>query len=116
MTGSSRTGSPVIGTGARMQQSSTPSPKLTRLSSLSSPFSPTLQRSTSNESAVTPSPSTTHDSLVTPENTPIGARKSGRVWDPARGVDVFKRGSEEVLARFLRMGSFDEEEGKRQAV
>jgi len=35
------------------------------------------------------------------------------VWDPARGVDVFKRGSEEVLARFLRMGSFDEEE-KRQ--
>jgi hypothetical protein len=29
------------------------------------------------------------------------------VWDPARGVDLFKKGSEEVLARFLRMGPFD---------
>nr|AFB35538.1 glycogenin-1 [Volvariella volvacea] len=36
-------------------------------------------------------------------------RKGGRVWDPARGVDVFKRGSEEVLARFLKMGSWEEE-------
>ena len=35
-------------------------------------------------------------------------RKSGRVWDPARGVDLFKRGSEEVLARFLKMGSWEE--------
>ncbi|KAL0566519.1 glycogenin glucosyltransferase [Marasmius crinis-equi] len=35
-------------------------------------------------------------------------RKGGRVWDPARGVDLFKRGSEEVLARFLKMGSWDE--------
>jgi glycogenin len=35
---------------------------------------------------------------------PIGLpqRKGGRVWDPARGVDVIKRTSEEVLARFLR--------------
>ncbi len=30
-----------------------------------------------------------------------------RTWDPARGVDVFKRESEEVLARFLRMGSWE---------
>ncbi|KAI0257928.1 hypothetical protein BC834DRAFT_917003 [Gloeopeniophorella convolvens] len=36
-------------------------------------------------------------------------RAAGRVWDPARGVDIFKKGSEEVLARFLRMGSWDEE-------
>ncbi|EEB97150.1 hypothetical protein MPER_03587 [Moniliophthora perniciosa FA553] len=35
-------------------------------------------------------------------------RKSGRVWDPARGVELFKRGSEEVLARFLKMGSWEE--------
>ncbi|KAJ8084394.1 glycogenin glucosyltransferase [Marasmius tenuissimus] len=34
--------------------------------------------------------------------------KGGRVWDPARGVDLFKRGSEEVLARFLKMSSWDE--------
>ncbi|KAJ7293144.1 glycogenin [Mycena rebaudengoi] len=31
------------------------------------------------------------------------------VWDPARGVELFKRGSEEVLARFLKMGSWEEE-------
>jgi glycogenin glucosyltransferase len=30
-----------------------------------------------------------------------------RIWDPARGVDVFKRESQEVLARFLRMGSWE---------
>lgn len=36
-------------------------------------------------------------------------RKGTRVWDPARGVDLFKRGSEEVLARFLKMGSWEEE-------
>ena len=38
-------------------------------------------------------------------------RKPGRVWDPARGVELFKRGSEEVLARFLKMGSWEEENG-----
>ncbi|KAF9567040.1 hypothetical protein CPC08DRAFT_65516 [Agrocybe pediades] len=41
---------------------------------------------------------------------PLPARKGTRVWDPARGVDVFKRGSEEVLARFLKMGGAWEEE------
>lgn len=40
-------------------------------------------------------------------------RRGGRVWDPARGVDVFKRDSEEVLARFLRMGSFEEDERRQ---
>ncbi|KZP31116.1 glycosyltransferase family 8 protein [Athelia psychrophila] len=42
------------------------------------------------------------------EGQPIG-RTSGRVWDPARGVELFKRGSEEVLARFLKMGNWEEE-------
>lgn len=106
--GSSRASSPVVGTTARMTQT-TPSPKHTRLSSIS----PELTRSISNETAITPSPTTTYDSPVTPaDNTP---RRGSRVWDPARGVDVFKRGSEEVLARFLRMGSFDEENKQRQA-
>ena len=41
-------------------------------------------------------------------------RKNGRVFDPARGVDLFKRSSEEVLARFLRMGSFEEEEARKR--
>jgi len=34
-------------------------------------------------------------------------RAATRAWDPARGVEVFKRSSEEVLARFLRMGSWE---------
>ena len=79
-----------------------------------------MQRTISGESGMTPSPATTHDSLVTPGDTPVQPRRGSRVWDPARGVDVFKRGSEEVLARFLRMGSFDGEgegkEAKGQAV
>lgn len=41
----------------------------------------------------------------------LPVKKTGRVWDPARGVELFKRGSEEVLARFLKMGSFDEDSG-----
>lgn len=63
---------------------------------------PALARSASNETALSssvgpPSPDTA--------STPV---KSGRVWDPARGVDIFKKGSEEVLSRFLRMRSFDD--------
>jgi glycogenin glucosyltransferase len=62
---------------------------------------PGLARSASNETALSssvgpPSP----DTAMSPRST--------RVWDPARGVDIFKKGSEEVLSRFLRMGSFDE--------
>ncbi|KIJ22098.1 glycosyltransferase family 8 protein [Paxillus involutus ATCC 200175] len=38
----------------------------------------------------------------------VQARRGSRVWDPARGVELFKRGSEEVLARFLKMGSWEE--------
>ncbi|THH33157.1 hypothetical protein EUX98_g1060 [Antrodiella citrinella] len=63
------------------------------------------------------SPSSTQSSLATPENTPVlPVRKGGRVWDPSRGVDVFKRGSEEVLARFLKMGSFEEGESQKPHV
>ena len=31
---------------------------------------------------------------------------AGRKWDPARGVDVFKRDSQVVLAKFLKMGQW----------
>lgn len=50
-------------------------------------------------------------SQLSPTDGHIGSplRKAGRVWDPARGVELFKRGSEEVLARFLKMGSWEEE-------
>ena len=105
-------GSPALGPSA----SSSPrqSPKLTKLSS---PFSPPLHRMSSNDTMVTSSPSTTGP-VETPEGTPIlgPTRKGGRVWDPARGVDVFKRSSEEVLARFLRTGSFDEDDGQRRHI
>ncbi|KAF9245777.1 glycosyltransferase family 8 protein [Melanogaster broomeanus] len=36
----------------------------------------------------------------------VQSRRASRVWDPARGVEVFKRGSEEVLAKFSKMGSW----------
>lgn len=39
----------------------------------------------------------------------VTIRKAGRVWDPARGVELFKRGSEGVLARFLKMGSWEDD-------
>ncbi|EMD41902.1 glycosyltransferase family 8 protein [Gelatoporia subvermispora B] len=83
------------------------SPKLPRISS----FSPPLARTSSNDTALTSSTST-QGTVATPlDTTPTSTiRKGGRVWDPSRSVDVFKRGSEEVLARFLRMGTFDEEE------
>lgn len=35
------------------------------------------------------------------------APRASRVWDPARGVELFKRGSEEVLVRFLKISSRD---------
>jgi glycogenin glucosyltransferase len=41
---------------------------------------------------------------------PLPPRKGSRVWDPARGVELLRRGSEEVLARFLKMGSTWEED------
>ncbi len=112
---SPKPGSPVVGPSAAT--SPRQSPKLTRLTA---PFnSPPLHRSSSNDTVMASSPST-QGPVETPEGTPVLAtiplRKGGRVWDPARGVDVFKRSSEEVLARFLRTGSFDEDEGQRRHV
>lgn len=92
---------------------STPPPK----PKLTSPFGPAMVRSTSNETNLTSSPST-QGAPLTPDSTTgvTPVRKAGRVWDPARGVDVFKRSSEEVLARFLRMGSFEEDERRQSQV
>ncbi|THH07349.1 hypothetical protein EW145_g3445 [Phellinidium pouzarii] len=65
-----------------------------------------IVRSSSTETADSPlGPVSPADSLPgPPPRKPVG-----RTWNPATGVDVFKRGSEEVLARFLRMGSWEEE-------
>jgi glycogenin glucosyltransferase len=41
-------------------------------------------------------------------STPSTPSRTSRVWDPSRGVELFKRGSEEVLARFLKISSREE--------
>ncbi|KAJ3497558.1 hypothetical protein NMY22_g19686 [Coprinellus aureogranulatus] len=75
---------------------------------LSPKMSHPVSRNASNDSSVTsPAESSGAQTPLAdgPANGPM--RASGRVWDPARGVEIFKRGSEEVLARFLRMGSWE---------
>lgn len=77
----------------------------------SSPASSTsvISRQASNDSSVA-SPISSVGPLSPSEGQTISSpRKSGRVWDPARGVELFKRGSEEVLARFLKMGTWEDE-------
>ncbi|KAG6862131.1 hypothetical protein C0995_004213 [Termitomyces sp. Mi166 len=78
---------------------------------VSSPVGPsTISRQTSNDSSLA-SPISSVGPLSPSEGQPVSSpmRKASRVWDPARGVELFKRGSEEVLARFLKMGSWEEE-------
>ncbi|KZT52511.1 glycosyltransferase family 8 protein [Calocera cornea HHB12733] len=45
------------------------------------------------------------EDITSPRST---GRLSIRRWDPARDVDLFKRDSQEVLARFLRMNDWEE--------
>ncbi|KAG0707495.1 glycosyltransferase family 8 protein [Suillus ampliporus] len=56
------------------------------------------------------SPTSSSLSPVSPDEgrSPSSASRTSRVWDPARGVELFKRGSEEVLARFLKISSREE--------
>ncbi|KAI0296247.1 hypothetical protein BC826DRAFT_1006072 [Russula brevipes] len=65
-----------------------------------------ISRTLSSDTASSPSSA---GPPVSPEDARPARRMGGRVWDPARRVEVFKRGSEEVLSRFLRMGSWEEE-------
>ena len=59
---------------------------------------------TSSSSSVSSSP--TISSLAPAGSPPPShSRKGSRMWDPARGVEAFKRGSEEVLAKFMKRGS-----------
>ncbi|KAG2156652.1 glycosyltransferase family 8 protein [Suillus bovinus] len=74
----------------RAERSTTPS-------SLSSP-----SQLFSNESPTSSSPAPT-----SPAEGRTPSRAS-RVWDPARGVELFKRGSEDVLVRFLKLSSREE--------
>ncbi|KAH8119846.1 hypothetical protein DFH11DRAFT_11816 [Phellopilus nigrolimitatus] len=67
-----------------------------------------ITRTSSAETGDSPvGPVTPADTLNMPA--PPQRKPVGRAWNPATGVDVFKRGSEEVLARFLRMGSWEDD-------
>ncbi|KAG6840909.1 hypothetical protein C0991_003251 [Blastosporella zonata] len=88
---------------------------LPKQSSVRIPSSPAVRavvisRQASNDSSLG-SPASSVGPTSPSDGQPISShlRKGGRVWDPARGVEVFKRGSEEVLARFLKMGSWEDE-------
>ena len=72
-----------------------------------------IARQSSNESSLN-SPASSAGPISPSDGFPINAtmKKAGRVWDPARGVELFKRGSEEVLARFLKMGSWEDESAR----
>jgi glycogenin len=78
------------------------------VASLSSSPSMT-SRQLSHDGSSTASPPSSVGLISPPEGQSLlrMGRKSGRVFDPARGVEVFKQGSEEVLARFLRMSSWE---------
>ncbi len=65
-----------------------------------------IARTSSTDTTESIGPLSPVDSFQVPS---VIRKSSGRSWNPATGVDVFKRGSEEVLARFLRMGSWEEE-------
>lgn len=91
----------------------TPPPMRAR--SMSEDSSPGVMRQHSNDGSPLASPPSSVGPVSPPEGQPLispPSRKGGRVWDPARGVELFKRGSEEVLARFLKMSSWEEENGQ----
>ncbi|RDB28668.1 Glycogenin-1 [Hypsizygus marmoreus] len=102
---------PASSTGARPSKITTPALKqVMRAPGSPSIQSPVVTRQASNDSSLG-SPASSAGPISPPDSQPISsaARKGGRVWDPARGVELFKRGSEEVLARFLKMGSWEDE-------
>ena len=67
---------------------------------------PSISRTFSSDTASSPSSA---GPLISPTDTRPVPRAGGRVWDPARRVEIFKKGSEEVLSRFLKIGSWEEE-------
>ena len=59
---------------------------------------------------------TTAPPQASPDAAPPVRRRAGRVFDPARGVEIIKRTHEEVLTRFLKQGptSWGEKDQKTQ--
>ncbi|KAF8078871.1 glycosyltransferase family 8 protein [Lyophyllum atratum] len=117
--------SPSLTTHIRSPLASSPSPQASRPMKINTPplkspirsphspanpIAPAVTRQPSNDSSLG-SPASSIGPVSPSDGQPIPSpqRKGGRVWDPARGVELFKRGSEEVLARFLKMGSWEDE-------
>lgn len=109
-------GSPTVGLRSPRMY---PSPRGTALSLGDTPRQLIQDRPTaasrrfSSDTTSVSSPSSTAPPSSPPDGHPLGPgfsstpikKPAGRVWDPTRSVDVFKKGSEEVLARFLRGGN-----------
>ncbi|KAG8850584.1 glycogenin glucosyltransferase [Tulasnella sp. 330] len=76
-------------------------------------------RTSSNETGLTVTSPPTSDAPKSPaddEALGTSARMvpSGRHWDPRRNVDIFKSQSQDVLARFLSMGSWESQDPQKQ--
>lgn len=76
-------------------------------------------RTSSNETGLTGRTGTTPPDSVGPDSpqddSTIRARRlPGRHWDSRRDVDIFKSQSQDVLARFLKMGGWEEEQKKKE--
>lgn len=96
------TTSPPVAAAARISTSSPlPPPTPTTLTSIEADdTSPSYASSPPGNSPVTP---------PSPAGGPSHSHgRRSRVWDPARGVETFKRGSEEVLAKFMKKGSWEQ--------
>jgi hypothetical protein len=59
-------------------------------------------------------PSSPPEITLSPSSTVYKPRPARRTFDPARGVDVFKKGSEDVLTRFLKLESWEEKDSNAQ--
>ncbi|KAG2076870.1 hypothetical protein BDR04DRAFT_1089137 [Suillus decipiens] len=105
-----------------VSQVSTPRPSVSSFlmgsrATLLSPQPPRAEMSTTPSPLPSPSPLLSSDSPTSSSlgsaspverQSPVTPSRTSRVWDPARGVELFKRGSEEVLARFLKISSREE--------
>lgn len=106
---STGTTSPAIVAAAHLPTSSLSAPTLDSPHSLSPSDSrerrvpSTLESDETGDLSPSSASSLPVTSFVAPP--PSHTHKGSRVWDPARGVEAFKRGSEEVLTKFMKIGS-----------
>jgi glycogenin glucosyltransferase len=98
-------GMPPLGLGLGLGRPGTDAPGAHRMERNASGASADTGGTSATESAFPGTPFDGHG--------PFGASahgRPGRTFDPNTGIDVFKRGSEEVLARFLRFNSWEKQE------